>query len=116
MLRSGLLLLLSLFLGTSAAAQLVESIEVRVANVDVVVTDRAGKPVHGLTKDDFELFENGKLQPITNFYELRETPAEAAAAGGQVTLPAATPPPADLQRRRVVIFIDQEGIAPNRRP
>jgi hypothetical protein len=53
---------------------LVESIEVRVANIDVVVRDKAGNPVTGLTKDDFELFEDGKKQPITNLYEDTATP------------------------------------------
>ncbi|MEA2328791.1 MAG: hypothetical protein QOE68_3750, partial [Thermoanaerobaculia bacterium] len=38
---------------------LTESIEVRVANIDVVVRDKAGNPVTGLTKDDFEIFEDG---------------------------------------------------------
>ena len=42
-----------------AQAPLVEKIEVSVVNVDVTVTDRAGKPVRGLTRDDFEIFEDG---------------------------------------------------------
>ena len=44
-----------------------ETLEVRVIDVDVIVTDRSGKPVTGLTRDDFELFENGKRKEITNF-------------------------------------------------
>lgn len=35
--------------------------------LDVVVTDAKGVPVTDLTKDDFELRENGKAQPITTF-------------------------------------------------
>ena len=44
---------------------LVESIEVRVANVDVVVRDRHGNPVPGLTKDDFDLIVDGARKNIT---------------------------------------------------
>src|SRR5215469_17637993 len=32
--------------------------------VDVTVTARDGKPVENLTKDDFELYEDGKLQQL----------------------------------------------------
>src|SRR5262249_1682411 len=57
---------LSLFLQTYGA-----SVEVRVVNVDVVVTDKAGHRVTGLTKNDFEILEDGKPQTITNFDEER---------------------------------------------
>jgi VWFA-related protein len=50
--------------------------------VPVVVTDRAGKHVPGLSKDDFKLLENGKPQRIAGFEEI--VPAKAATA------PAAT--------------------------
>jgi VWFA-related protein len=35
--------------------------------VQVFVTDNKGNPVTDLTKDDFILYDNGKLQPITDF-------------------------------------------------
>jgi VWFA-related protein len=35
--------------------------------VDVVVTDREGRPVTGLTADDFEIYENGRPQAISVF-------------------------------------------------
>ncbi len=35
--------------------------------MDAVVTDKKGKQVTDLTADDFEIFENGKKQKITNF-------------------------------------------------
>jgi len=42
--------------------------EVRIAEIEVFVTDRRGAPVHGLTVDDFKLFENGDRVEIRNFY------------------------------------------------
>jgi hypothetical protein len=44
-----------------------EQVEVHVVNVDVSVTDRSGNPVNGLTKHDFEIFEDGKPLKVTNF-------------------------------------------------
>jgi VWFA-related protein len=83
-------------------AQVAETIDVRVTNVDVVVTDRGGRHMPGLTAADFEVLEDGKPQAITNFYEVRET-AEAAA------------PRDELRRRRIVFFIDDYSVHPSRR-
>lgn len=38
--------------------------------VPVVATDANGNPVHGLTKNDFTVLENGKAQPIDSFEEI----------------------------------------------
>jgi VWFA-related protein len=45
--------------------------------VDVVVTDKQGKPVTGLRPEDFAVEENGKTQKISTF----ATPGENLAAG-----------------------------------
>ena len=37
-----------------------ETIDVTIVNVEVFVTDKRGRRVHGLTRDDFEIHENGK--------------------------------------------------------
>ena len=108
----------AVLLSFSLAAQeqkLAETIEVRVANIDVVVTDRAGNPVTGLTKSDFELFENGKPQTITNFYEVRGT-AELAVSGtgASASAPVATAPD-DIRARRFVLCIDNYSLQPNQR-
>src|ERR1051326_3858272 len=44
--------------------KLVESLDVRVINVDVVVTDKRGNHVHGLKKEDFEIPDNQKRRII----------------------------------------------------
>ncbi|HEX7810116.1 MAG TPA: VWA domain-containing protein [Thermoanaerobaculia bacterium] len=88
---------------TFAQAPLVESIEVRVVNVDVVVTNRAGVPVTGLTADDFELLEDGRKQPLTNFYEIE------SSEDGQTTR---TKDGAELRPRRFFFFIDASSLYP----
>ena len=40
---------------------------VELVTIDVVATDRSGQPVHDLKASDFELFEDGKSQPIKTF-------------------------------------------------
>src|ERR1041385_8431230 len=82
-----------------------ETIEVRVVNVDVIVT-KDGKPVTGLSKDDFQLLEDGKPQTITNFLEVR---GDEAPAAGQAAPPAS---PADVRSRNVVVFLDMTTMAP----
>lgn len=73
-----------------------EEIEVSLVNLEVVVTDRQGKPIPGLKKEDFEVFEDGKPVEITNFYA--ETGQEAGAA-------SAEPRPID-QRLNLVVYVD----------
>ena len=91
---------------SALTAQVNESIEVRVINVDVTVTSK-GVPVNGLSAADFEIFEDGKPQKITNYYTSEQTATVAAAA------PAATPaaevaaPKQDPRfRRRVLVLVD----------
>lgn len=39
----------------------------RLVPISVVVTDRAGRPIDGLTAADFEIREGGKVQPVSAF-------------------------------------------------
>lgn len=104
-----------LLLGTSPLrAQMVESIEVRVTNVDVVVTDSKGNPVAGLSKNDFDLFEEGRKQEISNFYEIRGEAAKPAVTA-EATAEPAIEAPVEIRKRRVVFFIDNYSIHPFRR-
>ena len=45
--------------------------------VDVIVTDRKDAPVVDLKREDFEVFEDGKLQPIEQFRMVRISSADA---------------------------------------
>lgn len=53
------------------AAGLSETIDVRVVNVEAVVTDRDGVPVRGLEAGDFRLLVDGEQVPIDYFSEIR---------------------------------------------
>jgi len=50
-------------------------ISTELVQLDVVVTDKNGRVVRGLTKNDFELYESGKKQLIS-FFELVDTVKE----------------------------------------
>ena len=71
-----------------------EVLEVRVINLEVVVTDKDGVRVPGLAPGDFRLLVNGKEAPIEYFTEVRGGDAiETAAAGapGIQNVPATVP-------------------------
>jgi VWFA-related protein len=106
--------LFSLVAVAALAQTLTQKIEVRVVNVDVAVTGPDGMPVRGLTRDDFQLFEDGKPQPITNFYAVAGTPASSPADLTASTPPAASAPPQEDPRfrRKVLVLIDNNHITP----
>ena len=96
--------------------------EVTIVNVKVSVTDKKG-PILGLTKDDFEVFQNGKLQELTNFAFYSEpgnAPAPvptAAAAPAPAAGPAPTPAPAPDALAQpeplfITLYIDNENVMP----
>jgi VWFA-related protein len=89
------------------APQLGETLDISIVNVDVFVTDRDGNRVHGLTQKDFEIYENGKLQPISNFAEYAgdaERGTVSVDAGAQPEPEAA---PAPREKRTVLLFFEQ---------
>ena len=101
---------------TTDMQPLTEHIDVRVIGVDVVVTDKKGNAVRGLTKDDFQIFENGVEKPISNFSEI-----EGKAVAQSVVVPAEgapAPPPVPKEevneqlRRRIIFYIDNLSMAP----
>src|SRR5712692_801945 len=49
-------------------------VEVKLVNVFVTVTDERGTPVRGLSKDNFQLFEDSNLQKISVFDKESELP------------------------------------------
>ena len=64
-----------------------EAVQVTIVEVPVTVVDRAGNPVRNLTKEDFELFDDGKRVPIEYFEVVDMTTVTAADAKPDAPLP-----------------------------
>jgi VWFA-related protein len=83
-----------------------ETLEVSIVNLDVVVTDKKGGRVAGLTKGDFEIIEDGKPQPVSNFAEYRnDADANTTIGEGQIQV-LAKEHAAPSQPRTLIVFID----------
>ncbi|HYC60652.1 MAG TPA: VWA domain-containing protein [Thermoanaerobaculia bacterium] len=83
----------------------IETFELRLHNLDAVVTDAKGEPVRGLTKDDFIVLENGAPQNITNFSVYDTTPSETT--GSQ---PVDDEEPEPESPRRFIFFVDDMSL------
>jgi len=79
---------------------------VDVVNVDVVVLDRQGNPVEGLTQADFTVQEDGRPQAISAFeaVDFRESPATAPPGRQRISTNATAPVRGD--RSFVIVFDD----------
>lgn len=93
---------------SQAVAPYVETFDVQVNNVDVIVTDRSGRHVPGLRQEDFVVLEDGRPQAITNFSEYRRTGGTASAAADKAS------PAADTAHvsRKLVFIIDELSLHP----
>ena len=61
--------------------------------IDVLVTDKSNKPAVGLKREDFELYDNNKLQHLPTFAYEEIKPRQLEEDAGQPrTLPRAAPP------------------------
>ena len=78
--------------------------EVEVVRVDVVVTDKSGRPVTGLTKDDFTLTDEGKPQIIETFESVQlEVPAPSGAPAAKPRVVSNEAPPPDASRTFAIV-------------
>jgi VWFA-related protein len=68
------------------------SVETVAAEVEVLVVDKKGSPVDGLTRDDFRLFVNGKEMPL-DWFEAPPAPSVSATASVPAAPAAAAAPP-----------------------
>lgn len=79
------------------------SVQTNLVLVPVVVTDKSGVHTPGLTKEDFEILENGKSRPIASFEEVKSTtnrPARTANPRGVYSNGLS----ADATPKRLTIF------------
>ncbi|HYN86531.1 MAG TPA: VWA domain-containing protein [Pyrinomonadaceae bacterium] len=103
-------------------------ITTNLVQIDVTVTDRSGRQVTDLKPEDFEVFEEGRPQPITNFsyvtppglQPVAAPPAEIVLPGvtskkGKTVVVKAPVPPVKLRpeqvRRTVALVVDDLGLS-----
>lgn len=93
-------------------------VDVSVVNVDTYVTDKKGNVITDLTIDDFELVENGRPVPISNFYKVEKGQVTAGGLdvetmdvpeveriGDQARVP-------EDQRLSLVVYVDNYNLHP----
>jgi VWFA-related protein len=93
-------------LSAQEASPFVEVLEVGLTSIDVVATDKAGNSVSGLKPEDFEVLEEGKLQPITHFAEV------GAAGSSAILLPQGTTKEMAVPQaaRKYIFYIDDGNL------
>jgi len=87
---------------------------VSVANLDVFVRDREGRPVEGLSAEDFRVIQDGVEMEVSNFAALSPARHEAGTRAKQIgaTGNTGTTPPSQTQPVYVVLHIDNENLRP----
>jgi len=61
-----------------------DSVDVDLVNLEVVVTDKKGRPVTGLKREDFEIYVDGRRVDIANFFAVTEPPNDGLAGSETV--------------------------------
>src|SRR5215218_6621062 len=93
-----------------AAADDVVKISTNLIQVDVTVTDSKGRIVSDLRSEEFEIYENGQRQPVSNFSfisNLRETSLPEKTAGKpQPAIPTGTIKPEQVKRTIALVVDD----------
>src|ERR1044072_5026347 len=91
--------------------------DINLVQIDVIVTDKAGKQVTDLKPEDFEVSEDGKKRQITNFSYLTAGKASQPDNDSDESLKteASSIKPAQLKReqvrRTVALVIDDLGLS-----
>jgi VWFA-related protein len=96
----------------------VDEISLTIANLIVYVTDKKGRAVTNLTKDDFEVFQDGDPKEISNFklYTSEVVRSELGVKTG-LDVPEPTPIPDPMaapgpQPVHLVLYIDNQNLDP----
>lgn len=104
---------------TLAGELFVDSVDVQVVNVDVIVTDRQGNPITDLTQDDFKLYQDGDRVEISHFARVHRPPAAQSDAPTLATLPSRLDESGQLDSVQepllMVVYLDQFNIRPRNR-
>ena len=84
-----------------------EIVDVRVVNIEVVVTDKQGTPVTGLTADDFQLIVDGEEVEIGYFSEVVDGVAARGREGQTARSSVPSIVPGDAVGTSYLVFIDE---------
>jgi len=85
----------------------IDSIDVSLVNVDVVVT-QDGRPVPGLTAEDFEVTDDGEPVAVTHFYAVQ---GGYRQAGEALAEPAGPAPDVPREDASIVVLVDNPFIS-----
>ena len=110
---AGGLLSASVLTAQEAPPSFGETIDVKVVNLEAVVTDRDGGRVHGLGPEDFRLLVDGREVEIEFFTEVREGEAIETAAGATREAPGVEA--GNRVGTSLLIFIDESFALPRDR-
>lgn len=94
-----------------------DTVDVHLVNVEVMVTDEEGNPVTGLTRDDFEVFEDGRPVDLTNFHAVVERRLVEGPGAGPAE-PGAEPSalaPGLTRNLQLVVFVDELNLSASNR-
>lgn len=96
----------------------VVKISTTLIQIDVSVTDKKGNVVKDLKAEDFEIYENGKKQDITNFSFISNirtsSPQTPVKTDEKFTIPTPTvtaPPRPDQVRRTIALVVDDFNLS-----
>ncbi len=97
-------------------SETVARIETELVQIDVVVTDKAGKLVGNLTREDFQILEDNKPQQITHFAVGNSTQAAVwldTAKTRAANRRGETPTVAESHGRYIVLALDDLHLSPS---
>ena len=94
----------------------VVKISTTLIQIDVTVTDKNGKIIMDLKPEDFEIYENGEKQPITNFSFIsnvkpQATPTPKLKNDPAVPLPPPTQVRSEQVRRTIALVVDDLSLS-----
>jgi len=96
-----------------------QEVDVTVVNVDVFVRDKDDRPVSGLTRDDFRIYQSGVERPISHFAVMNEKIFQSQVQSDDTETPQLVPTPevpeelrAQVKPTYMMIYIDNENIRP----
>ena len=109
-LATSLGVLLAAVLAGQPGETFVDTIDVQGVEVDAVVTDRRGRPVSGLQREDFELSVDGEFVEIANFYEATVFGERVNGANDRGASTQGVPASTNESPFTVVLYLDDANV------